>query len=71
MVIEDHTPLGKGPFNQEFRGQKYRVHPAAVKITGAKKLAKAIGFAKQLGYPSGSTIFGEGQTIIYITAGII
>lgn len=28
---------------------------------GMKQLAKAMGFAKQLGYPSRSTIFREGQ----------
>jgi hypothetical protein len=27
---------------------------------GAKQLAEAIGYAEQLGYPSGSTIFGGG-----------
>jgi hypothetical protein len=28
---------------------------------GAKQLAEAVGFAEQLGYPSGSTIFWGGQ----------
>jgi hypothetical protein len=61
-VIEDGTPLGKGPIDQELGGQRYRVHQAARKTMGAKQLAEAIGFVEQLGYPSGSTIFGEGWT---------
>jgi hypothetical protein len=51
-------PLGEGPFGQEFGGRKYRVHQATGKTMGAKQLAKAIGFAEQLGYPSGVTVFG-------------
>jgi hypothetical protein len=35
---------------------------------GTKQLAEAIGFAEKPGYPSGSTIFGAGQTIIYTVA---
>jgi hypothetical protein len=27
---------------------------------GAKEMVEALGFAEQLGYPSGSTIFGGG-----------
>jgi hypothetical protein len=33
--------------------QRYRVHHAARKTMGVKQLAEAIGFAEQLGYPSG------------------
>lgn len=59
-AIEDDTPLGEGPFDQELRGRRYRVHQAVGKTMGAKQLAKAIGFAEQLGYPSGLMIFGGG-----------
>ena len=57
-AVEDDTPLSEGPFDQDLGGQRYRVHHAAVKVMGAKQLAKAIGFVEQLGYPSRSIIFG-------------
>lgn len=60
-AIEDDTPLSEGPFDQEFEGRKYRIHQAAEKIMGAKQLAKAYGYAEQLGYPSGATIFKGGE----------
>jgi hypothetical protein len=55
---KDDTPLGEGPFDQDLGGRRYRAHHATGKVMGAKQLAEAIGFAEQLGYPSGSTIFG-------------
>jgi hypothetical protein len=65
-AIEDETPLGEGPFDQEFRGRRYRVHHLATKVMGAKQLVEAIGFTEQLGYPSGSTIFrGEPKDYLY------
>jgi hypothetical protein len=59
-AIEDGTPLGVGPFDQELGGRRYRVHHAARKIMGEKQLAEAIGYAEQLGYPSRSNIFRGG-----------
>jgi hypothetical protein len=59
-AIEDDTPLGEGPFDQDLGSQRYMVHHAAGKVMGAKQLAKAISLAKQLGYPLGSTIFDGG-----------
>jgi hypothetical protein len=59
-AIEDETPLGEGPFDEEFGGQKYRVHHTTRKIMCMKQLAEAIGYVEQLGYPLGSTIFGGG-----------
>jgi hypothetical protein len=59
-AIEDETPLGEGPFDQELGGRQYRVHQETGKTMGAKQLAKAIGFVEQLGYPSVATIFGGG-----------
>jgi hypothetical protein len=59
-AIEDDTPLGEEPFDQELGGRRYRVRHAACKVMGAKELVEAIGFAKQHGYPLGSTIFGAG-----------
>jgi hypothetical protein len=53
-------PLGEGPLDQDLSRQRYRVHYAAGKVMGTKQLAEAIDFTKQLGYPSGSTIFGGG-----------
>jgi hypothetical protein len=35
---------------------------------GAKELAEVIGYAEQLGYPSGPQSSGEGRTTIYIAA---
>jgi hypothetical protein len=60
-AIEDDTPLSEGPFDQILGGRRYRVHHAAVKVMGAKQLVKAIGFTEHLGYPSGSTTFGDDQ----------
>jgi hypothetical protein len=59
-AIEDDTPLGEGPFDQDLGGRRYRVHRAAGKVMAAKQLAEGIGFAEQLGYTSKSTIFGGG-----------
>jgi hypothetical protein len=56
-TIKDDTPLGEGPFDQVLGGQRYQVHHAAGKVMGAKQLGEAVGFAEQLGYSSGSTIF--------------
>jgi hypothetical protein len=53
-------PLGEGPFDQELGCRKYRIHQAAGKTMGAKQLAEAISFAKQLVYPSRATIFRGG-----------
>jgi hypothetical protein len=53
-AIEDDKLLGEGPFDQDLGGRIYMVHHAAGKVMGAKQLAEAIGFAEQLGYPSGS-----------------
>jgi hypothetical protein len=64
MAIEDDTSLGEGPFDQVIGGWRYRVHHTARKIMGAKKLAKAVGFTEQLGYPSGSLFFGVGKMLI-------
>jgi hypothetical protein len=55
------TPLGEGPFEQILGGRRYRVHHAAGKVMGVKQLAEDVGFAEQLGYFTGSTIFGAGQ----------
>ncbi|AQL02945.1 hypothetical protein ZEAMMB73_Zm00001d045666 [Zea mays] len=55
--IKDDTPLGEGPFDQDLGGRRYRVHHAIGKVMGAKQLVEVIGFAEQLGYPSGSIIF--------------
>lgn len=52
-VIEDETPLGEGPFEQELRGQKYRVHQASRMTIGTKQLAKAMSFAKKTWIPCG------------------
>jgi hypothetical protein len=49
-------------------GQRYRVHHAAGKVMAAKQLAETVGFTKQLGYPSWSTIFGVGKMIICTAA---
>jgi hypothetical protein len=57
---EDDTPLAEGPFDQDLGGRRYRVHHATGKVMGANQPSEAIGFAEQLGYPSGSTIFGGG-----------
>jgi hypothetical protein len=57
---EDDMPLGEEPFDQDLGGQKYIIHQAAEKTMGAKQLAEAIGFAEQLGFPSGATIFKGG-----------
>lgn len=59
-AIEDDTPLAEGPFDHEFGCCRYRVHHSLGKVMGAKQLPEAMGFAEQLGYPSGSTIFGGG-----------
>jgi hypothetical protein len=59
-AIEDDTPVDEGPFDQELGGQRYRVHHAARKVMCAKQLPEAICYAKQLGCPSRSTIFGGG-----------
>jgi hypothetical protein len=56
-AIEDDSPFGVGPFDQELGGRRYRVHHDAGKIMGAKQVAEANGNAEQLGYTSGSTIF--------------
>jgi hypothetical protein len=48
QAIEDDTPLGEGPFDQDRR--RYRVHHAAGKVMDAKQLAEVVGFAEQLGY---------------------
>jgi hypothetical protein len=48
-AIEDETPLGEGPFDQEIGCRKYRVHHATRKVLGVKQLAEAIGYAEQLG----------------------
>jgi hypothetical protein len=42
--------MGKGPFDQEFGGRRYRVHHSPRKEMGAKQMAEALGFAEQLGY---------------------
>jgi hypothetical protein len=63
---EDDTPLAEGPFDQDLGGRRYRVHHATGKVMGANQPSEAIGFAEQLGYPSGSTIFGAVQTIIVL-----
>jgi hypothetical protein len=60
-AIEDDTSLEEGPFDQFLSGWRYRVHHDAGKVMGAKQVAKAIGFAEQLGYPSGSTIIRGSQ----------
>jgi hypothetical protein len=62
-AIEDDTPLGEGPFDQEFGGRKYMVHQAAGKTMGAKQLTEAIGFAEQLGTLWGLRSLGEGHMI--------
>jgi hypothetical protein len=59
-AIKDDTPLGEGPFDQDLGGRRYQVHHVVGKMMGTKQLAKAIGFAEQLGYPSRTTIFGGG-----------
>jgi hypothetical protein len=59
-AIKYDTPLDEGPFDQDLGGRRYRVHHAIGKVMGAKQLVEAIGFAKQHGYPSGSTIFEGG-----------
>lgn len=56
-AIENDTPLGEGPFNQVLGGRRYHVQHALGKVMVAKKQAKVVGFAEQLCYPSGSTIF--------------
>jgi hypothetical protein len=55
--IEYDTPVGEGPFDQEFGDRRYRVHHLAEKVMSAKQVAEAIGFAEQLGCPSRCTIF--------------
>jgi hypothetical protein len=60
QAIEEDTPL-EVPFDQVLGGRRYRVHHAAGEGDGAKQLAEAVGFAEQLGYPSGSMIFGGEQ----------
>jgi hypothetical protein len=70
-TIEDGTPLGEGPLDQDLGGRRYWVHHVVGKMMGAKQLAEAIVFAEQLGYTSGSTIFGVGQMIICTAALII
>jgi hypothetical protein len=45
-AIEDDTPLGVGPFDQELGTQRYTIHHAARMVMGAKQLAGAIGYAK-------------------------
>lgn len=59
-AIEEDMSLGEGPFDQEIGGRRYRVHQSTRKEMGAKQMTKALEFAEQFGYPSGSTIFGEG-----------
>jgi hypothetical protein len=49
-AIEDDTPLGEGPFDQELGDRRYMVHHATGKAMGAKQLAEAINYAEQLGY---------------------
>ena len=68
MAIEDDTSLGEGPFDQILGGRRYRVHHAAGKVMGVKQLVEVVGFVEQLGYPSGSTIFGATKMITYTTA---
>ncbi|KAL5647133.1 hypothetical protein ACJX0J_041488, partial [Zea mays] len=63
-AIEDDAPLGEGPFDQEFGGRKYRVHQAVGKVMGAKQLAEAIGFAKQLGYCWGPILPKVTKTLV-------
>jgi hypothetical protein len=41
------------------------VHHAIGKVMGAKQLAEAIGFAEQLGYPSGSHLRGGRDDYLY------
>jgi hypothetical protein len=60
-AIKDDTPLDEGPFDQVLSGQRYRVQHVMRKVMGAMQLAEAAGFAEQLGYSLGSTIFGGGQ----------
>lgn len=35
-AIEDDTPLGEGPFDQELGGRRYKVHHLVGKTMGAK-----------------------------------
>jgi hypothetical protein len=50
-AIEDDTPLGEGPFDQEFGGRKYMVHQAA---------NRGYWLCRTTGYPLRATIFGGG-----------
>lgn len=59
---QDDTPLGDGPFDQEFGGRSYRVHQSVEKEMDTKQMAKVVGFAELLGYPSGFTIFSGGPS---------
>jgi hypothetical protein len=52
--------LMRGLLVKNWGSKIYIVHHTTRKTMGAKQLAKAIGFAKQLRYPSRSTIFKEG-----------
>lgn len=67
-AIEDDASLGEGPFDQILGGRRYQVHHAAGKVMGVKQLAEVVGFAEQLGYRSGSTIYGASKMITYIVA---
>jgi hypothetical protein len=57
--MEDDTPLGEGPFDQEFGGQNYKVHQAAGK-TSFQVASRSYWLCEQLGYPSEATIFEGG-----------
>jgi hypothetical protein len=70
-AIEDDTPFGKGPFDQDMGARRYMVHHDAGKVMGAKKLTEAIGFAEQLGYPLGLLSLGAGQAITCTATHII
>jgi hypothetical protein len=69
-VIEDDTPIGEGPFDQELGGCRYSVHHAAGKVMGAKQLAEAIAMLNNLDTLRDPLSSGEGHTIIWIAAWI-
>jgi hypothetical protein len=63
-AIVGDMSTGEGHFDQEFGGRRYKVHHSAGNAMGAKQMAKALEFAEQLGYPSGSAIFGGGRRLL-------
>lgn len=64
-LIEDDTPLGEGPFDQDLEGQRYRVHHVKGKVMDAKQLTETIGFTEQLDTLRGVSSLGVDQIIVY------